>query len=165
MNDGSYRCPSSQQGYSPFSTWTRGLAWAILGYAEQLEFLRSLIDEEIETEIYFHGRRPTSPDLARMWKRLRRQHAVVAKTPEDIRFWMLRAATVTADFYIENSCADGVPMWDTGAPNLHRLGDYVSKCSDPCNQHEPVDSSAAAIVAQGLIRLGNYFTNTGDRKN
>ena len=31
LNDGSYRCPNSQQGYSPFSTWTRGLAWAILG--------------------------------------------------------------------------------------------------------------------------------------
>src|SRR6266446_6449563 len=39
VNDGSYRCPNSQQGASPFSTWTRGLAWAILGYAEQLEFL------------------------------------------------------------------------------------------------------------------------------
>jgi len=24
LNDGSYRCPSSQQGFSPFSTWTRG---------------------------------------------------------------------------------------------------------------------------------------------
>jgi hypothetical protein len=35
-NDGSYRCPNSQQGYSPFSTWTRGLAWAMCGFAEQL---------------------------------------------------------------------------------------------------------------------------------
>ena len=39
---GVFRCPSSQQGYSPFSTWTRGLAWAMLGFAEQLEFIRSL---------------------------------------------------------------------------------------------------------------------------
>src|SRR5580693_1740421 len=38
-NDGQYRCPNSQQGYSPFSTWTRGLAWAMCGFAEQLEFL------------------------------------------------------------------------------------------------------------------------------
>ena len=37
--NGTYRGPSSQQGYSPFSTWTRGLAWAMLGFAEQLEFL------------------------------------------------------------------------------------------------------------------------------
>ena len=40
-NDGNARCPSSQQGYSPFTTWTRGLAWAILGFAEQLEFLHA----------------------------------------------------------------------------------------------------------------------------
>ena len=32
--NGTYRGPSSQQGYSPFSTWTRGLAWAMLGFAE-----------------------------------------------------------------------------------------------------------------------------------
>src|SRR6266545_3981033 len=38
VNDGNYRCPNSQQGYSPFSTWTRGLAWAMCGFAEQLEF-------------------------------------------------------------------------------------------------------------------------------
>ena len=26
VSDGSYRCPGTQQGWSPFSTWTRGLA-------------------------------------------------------------------------------------------------------------------------------------------
>jgi unsaturated chondroitin disaccharide hydrolase len=41
--DGQFRCPSSQQGYSPRTTWTRGLAWAILGFAEQLEFLDQFI--------------------------------------------------------------------------------------------------------------------------
>ena len=31
-NDGAFRCRSSQQGYSPFSTWTReDSAWAMLG--------------------------------------------------------------------------------------------------------------------------------------
>src|SRR5262249_5058074 len=39
---GSYRGPSSQQGYSPFTTWTRGLAWAMLGFAEQIEFLQTM---------------------------------------------------------------------------------------------------------------------------
>ena len=29
VNDGNFRCPNSQQGYTGFSTWTRGLAWAI----------------------------------------------------------------------------------------------------------------------------------------
>src|SRR6266702_6790649 len=47
VNDGTYRCPNSQQGYSPFSTWTRGLAWAILGYAEQLEFLGTLRPRDV----------------------------------------------------------------------------------------------------------------------
>src|SRR6266478_1779337 len=49
VNDGTYRCPNSQQGYSPFSTWTRGLAWAVLGYAEQLEFLATLKDQATTT--------------------------------------------------------------------------------------------------------------------
>jgi unsaturated chondroitin disaccharide hydrolase len=128
--NGVFRCPNSQQGYSPFSTWTRGLAWAICGFAEQIEWLRTVA-------------RP-------------------AKEKVDA---CLRAARATADFYIENSCRDGVPMWDTGAPNLHRLGNYLGKCSDPFNEWEPVDSSAAAIAAQGFIRLGNYLANNGDRKN
>jgi hypothetical protein len=76
-----------------------------------------------------------------------------------------RAASATADFYIANSCMDGIPMWDTGAPNLHRLGNYLNKPADPFNPWEPVDSSAAAIAAQGLVRLGNYLLVKGDKKN
>jgi hypothetical protein len=34
--------------------------------------------------------------------------------------------------------------------------------SDPFNHHEPVDSSSAAIGAQGLLRLGRYLTARGD---
>ena len=48
-NDGRYRCPSTQQGYSPFSTWTRGLAWVMCGYPEQLELLFELPDESLES--------------------------------------------------------------------------------------------------------------------
>jgi unsaturated chondroitin disaccharide hydrolase len=156
-NNGDYRCPNSQQGYSGFSTWTRGLAWAILGFAEQLELLRSLTDNEIETAGVFQGSRPDNAKLARWIKRMR-THILNggAMAPDAIRNWMQRAATVTADFYLAHSCADGIPMWDTGAPNLHRLpASYVNKPADPFNQFEPVDSSAAAIAAQGLIRLGN----------
>jgi unsaturated chondroitin disaccharide hydrolase len=118
-NDGKYRCPNSQQGYSPFSTWSRGLAWAICGFAEELEFLA------------------TQPNV-----------------PAEVVEVFRKAAVATADLYIEESCADGIPMWDFGAPNLHRLGDYRAKTADPYNKWEPVDSSAAAIAAQGLIRLG-----------
>ena len=42
-----YRGPSTQQGYSPFSTWTRGLAWAMLGFAEELEFLATESDDAL----------------------------------------------------------------------------------------------------------------------
>jgi hypothetical protein len=77
----------------------------------------------------------------------------------------LEAARATADFYLANSCTDGIPMWDTGAPDLHRLGEYLSKPADPFNRWEPVDSSAAAIAAQGLVRLGNYLLGRGDEKS
>lgn len=127
LKDGTFRCPNSQQGYSPFSTWTRGLAWAILGFAEQLEFLRTM---------------PRNED-----KHVSKSIAA-----------FLEAALATADFYIANACADGVPMWDTGAPDLHRLGDYLSRPANPFNRWEPVDSSAAVIASQGLLRLGNYLS-------
>ena len=128
-NDGNYRCPSTQQGYSPFTTWTRGLAWIITGYAEQLEFFDTLSEADLEP---FGGY-----DLATAH--------------------MCKAAEATADFYIENTAQDGIPYWDTGAPGLAELGDYLTAPADPFNDLEPVDSSAAAITAQGLIRLGNYL--------
>jgi unsaturated chondroitin disaccharide hydrolase len=120
VNDGRYRCPSTQQGYSPFSTWTRGLAWAMLGFSELLEWLASL---------------PEPPDVAPL----------------------LRAASVTCDFYIEHAASDGIPYWDTGAPGLVQLGAWRDHPADPYNQFEPVDSSAAAIAAQGLLRLGRHL--------
>jgi hypothetical protein len=145
LNDGQYRCPNSQQGYSPFSTWTRGLAWAILGFAEQLEFL---------------GQVPAS-ELNNAGQKRRASHRHVRATILD---HFKRAAVVTAEFFLTNSCADGIPMWDTGAPHLHRLGDFLNQPADPFNPWEPVDSSAAAIAAQGLLRLGNYLADAGDKR-
>ncbi len=75
-----------------------------------------------------------------------------------------KAARATADFCIEQAtAADGIPYWDTGAPNLHRLGEWRSRNAEPFNEHEPVDSSAAAIAAQGLLRLGRYVGGGGSR--
>ncbi|MBN2508518.1 MAG: glycoside hydrolase family 88 protein [Verrucomicrobia bacterium] len=162
VNNGSFRCPNSQQGYSPFSTWTRGLAWAILGFAEQLEFFRILSEQTLEEALHDGDRRPTNRDAPRGGRRLRKPAEGTALQPRSIRRWMLRAATVTADYYLATACADGIPMWDTGAPNLHRLGDYGSRAADPFNAWEPVDSSAAAIAAQGLVRLGHYLAGQGD---
>jgi len=144
VHDGHYRCPNSQQGYSPFSTWTRGLAWAILGFAEELEFFKA----------FGHRVREPADDLSS-------RGVTNAASAKRI---LHKAAAATADFYLENSCADGVPMWDTSAPKLHRLGNHLDKPADPFNAWEPVDSSAAAIAAQGLVRLGNYLTAEGEKK-
>ena len=52
---GVFRCPNSQQGYAPFSTWTRGLAWAICGFSEQLEFL-SMVPQSVFEDVTAGGR-------------------------------------------------------------------------------------------------------------
>jgi unsaturated chondroitin disaccharide hydrolase len=134
--DGQYRCPNSQQGYTGFSTWTRGLAWAMLGFAEELEAFQLISDKETGIP----GGMEAFTDM------------------------MLKAAQATCDFFIENTPVDGIPYWDTGAPNLYRLGNYLEKPADPYNAWEPVDSSAAAIAAQGLLRLGNYLSKNNREK-
>lgn len=133
-NDGNFRCPNSQQGYTGFSTWTRGLGWAMVGFAEELEFLKIISETELEV---FGGKEK--------WEKL-----------------MLKGAKATCDFFIANTPVDGIPYWDTGAPNLHRLGNYLERKAEPFNDFEPVDSSAAAIGAQGLLRLGKYLAQKGE---
>ena len=150
---GVFRCPNSQQGYSPFSTWTRGQAWAICGFAEQLEFISTLRRDELSES-------PNSAAQRKMGTRVTRPSGGGGAVTT-----FLKAALATADHYLDNCCTDGIPMWDTGVPNLHRLANYANKSSDPYNAWEPVDSSAAAIAAQGLIRLGNYLVASGDKNN
>ena len=133
-NNGHFRCPNSQQGYTGFTTWTRGLAWAITGFAEQLEYLDSI----------------TTGDLPEGYSIM------------EIRSTYLRAAKATCDFFILNTPTDGIPYWDTGAPGLAAMKNYLDKPSDPFNDFEPVDSSAAAIAAQGLLRLGRYLQDKDD---
>ena len=141
VESGAYRCPNSQQGYSPFSTWTRGLAWILLGFTEQLEFLSELPENE------FNGLKAGTIQVKQAF--LERFTAV---------------SEAVADFYIEYTPADGIPYWDTGAPGLAHMGDYLNRPADPFNEHEPVDSSAAAIAAQGLLRLGHYLSLVGRQK-
>jgi unsaturated chondroitin disaccharide hydrolase len=132
---GTYRGPSTQQGYSPFSTWTRGLAWAMLGFAEELEFLAMVPDAELEAA----GGRAAIDAL------------------------MLDTARATCDHYIEDvTAADGIPYWDAGAPGLASLAGWRDRPADPFNDVEPVDSSAAAIGAQGLLRLARVLAARGD---
>src|SRR4029434_10479908 len=115
--NGSYRGPNTQQGYSPFTTWTRGLAWAMLGFAEEIEFLAVMSDDALA--------------------------ACGGRAAVDAM--MLDAARATCDHYIEIAAADGVPYWDAGAPGLAALHDWRDRPADPVNDLEPVDSSAAAL--------------------
>lgn len=135
-NDGNYRCPSTQQGYSPFTTWTRGLAWVVLGFAEQLEFLDSLDDQALTSV----GDR------------------------SQIESMMHKGAQASSDFFINEASTDGIPYWDSGAPGLAHMGDYRSRPAEPHNAFEPVDSSAAAIACQGLLRLGRRLQRRGERE-
>src|SRR5262249_28730983 len=84
LTDGRYRCPGTQQGYSPFTTWTRGLAWMLLGAAEEAEFLATVDDAALAAQ----GGRDGALDM------------------------LLRAAEATADYYIATTPVDGVPYWD-----------------------------------------------------
>ena len=131
--NGTYRGPSTQQGYSPFSTWTRGLAWAMLGFAEQLEFIETVPDEACQA----CGGRGAIDAL------------------------LLEAARATCDHYLDVAAADGVPYWDAGAPGLAALDGWRERPADPFNPHEPVDSSAAAIAAQALLRLARVLERRG----
>lgn len=137
VNDGNFRCVNTQQGYSAYSTWTRGLAWAILGFSELLEFLNAVPDHELEP---WGGKM----QMEETW---------------------LKAARATCTFYIQHTPLDGIPYWDTGAPGLALMGNYLEKNADPFNAFEPVDSSAAAIAAQGLLRLGMYLGTKGQEED
>jgi hypothetical protein len=97
----------------------------MLGFAEQLEFVTTLEAAGLD--------------------------AFGALAPVDAM--MLDAARATCDHYIEIAAADGVPYWDAGAPGLAALEGWRDRPADPFNDQEPVDSSAAAIAAQGLLRL------------
>lgn len=85
----------TSQGYSDNSTWSRGQAWAILGF----------------TLAYGHTQEPL----------------------------FLSTAQRVANYFLSRLPADHVPLWDFDAP-----------------ANEPYkDSSAAAIAANGLLRLAD----------
>ncbi|MDP3176380.1 MAG: hypothetical protein Q8M76_00665, partial [Spirochaetaceae bacterium] len=111
--NGSYRCPSSQQGYSPYTTWTRGLAWIMLGFAEELEFAAGLSDAEVAACGI-----PCFPDAKSVLERF------------------MEVARAVCDFYVESTPPDGVPYWDTGGPRMAELRDAANRPADPCNPFE-----------------------------
>ena len=141
-NDGRHRCPSTQQGYSPFTTWTRGLSWIVCGFAEQLEFLDTVDSDAL--------------------KRIPEGQTEALPGRDELIGIYRRAAESAAEWHIRHSFTDGMVYWDAGAPGIPADPGYDSKSSDPYNDHEPIDSSAAAITAQGMLRLGNWLAGRGE---
>ena len=94
---GTYRGPSTQQGYSPF---THLDARAGLGDARLRRSRSSSSTRCREAAFAQAGERP----------------AVAAM--------MLDAARATCDHYIDIAAADGVPYWDDGAPGLAQMRDW-----------------------------------------
>jgi hypothetical protein len=135
---GSYRYSTTQQGFSPFSTWTRGLAWALLGLAEIGEYLDSLPEDSFSA-ISIDG----------------------METKRDVVDRVLSAAKIVGDFYIEHSCVNGIPYWDTAAPGI-QCDERRYEEPDPYTANEPVDSAAAAIAAQGFMILGRHLEERSD---
>ena len=79
------------------------------GFAEELEFIASLGDQELEQ---IGGR-------------------------EKVEGMMARAAEATCDYYLEQAAQDGIPYWDTGAPGLAQLGDWRTRPADwPATRYE-----------------------------
>ena len=134
VNDGNFRCPNSQQGYSGLPPGQEALHGPC---ADLLKNLNGLIPLKKQILEALDGRK--------IFCRL------CLKQPELSVISILKIAPT-----------DGVPYWDTGAPDLYKLGDYLNKPADPFNDFEPVDSSAAAIAAQGLLRLGRYLQQNGE---
>ena len=124
--DGRYRCPSTQQGYSPFTTWTRGLAWIMPGYASSWNICSS--------------QRPGFGAVGR-----------AGQAGDDDSEAARAAATTT--WKTRRPWRSVLGYGSTGPDASARL----SAAGRSTNDYEPVDSSAAAIAAQGLLRLGCFL--------
>lgn len=138
VTNGTYRCANVQQGYSPFTTWTRGLAWILCGYPELIEYLAT-VDESVFKDLM--------PDIY--------------PDKQSVLDRFVDVTEAVGEFYIDNCTPDGIVFWDSGAPGLAQMGDCLSRRSDPFNEFEPVDSSSAAICAQGFLRIGRFLEHNG----
>ncbi|KAK0458562.1 glycoside hydrolase family 88 protein [Desarmillaria tabescens] len=103
---GAVRDKRTSQGYSDSSTWSRGQAWAVYGFAN--------------TSVY-------------NWTGNNNY---------------LKTARHAATYFLNTLPPDGIVPWDFNAPVANR----------------PADSSAATIVATGLLLLSKVETDTASKK-
>ncbi|RSL78302.1 hypothetical protein CEP51_008306 [Fusarium floridanum] len=118
------------QGYSNESTWSRGQAWAILGYAQTYQWTKDkmFLDAACGLAEYFLHRLETSPSC------------VQVPVKEEL-------SGISLDHEGNPNRFKGrfVPLWDFDAP--------IQNPSEPLR-----DSSAGVIAANGMLLLSQILT-------
>ncbi|KAL4867198.1 hypothetical protein BDV12DRAFT_198408 [Aspergillus spectabilis] len=120
------------QGYDNNSTWARGQAWAILGYAQTYMWTRdtTFLDAACGTAEYFLHRLETAPSCVEIDIEPPSQYRLVARGRE-----------------VKRTKGRHVPLWDFDAP----VGP-----ADPLR-----DSSAGVIAANGMVILFQALVSLG----
>ncbi|KAL3462485.1 Six-hairpin glycosidase-like protein [Aspergillus heterothallicus] len=129
---GNLRWRWTAQGYANESTWARGQAWAILGYAQTYLWTKdtTFLDAACGVAEYFLHRLATSPPCVEIER----------DTIEDNVFLDIGTRKPTKGRH--------VPLWDFDAP---------VDPSDPLR-----DSSAGVIAANGLLILSQALISSGN---
>ncbi|KAL4905645.1 hypothetical protein BDW74DRAFT_178013 [Aspergillus multicolor] len=131
-SDGSLKWRWTAQGYDNESTWARGQAWAILGYAQTYMWTKDTVflDAACGTAEYFLHRLATAPSCVEI-------------TIDDIAGDRINGSVGNRTRTIGRH----VPLWDFDAP------------VDPSSPLR--DSSAGVIAANGMVVLFQALTSIG----
>jgi len=139
LGSGRFLRQSTQQGYKPESTWSRGLAWAIYGFtaAHRLSDEFEFLDTARECADYYLRRTPAPEPFAKGGKSGKETTSIALKE-------------------VQARLAHGPPVAGQG---LVPLWDYDAPVDVP-----PLwDSSAAAITASGLFDLAEQVTDAAEQ--
>ncbi|KAL4940085.1 hypothetical protein BDV06DRAFT_230603 [Aspergillus oleicola] len=129
---GALKWRRTAQGYSNESTWARGQAWAILGYAQTYMWTKDpiFLDAACGCAEYFLQRLAISPSGVEIDLE---PFSAYTAIPDDHKRW--------------GGTGRSVPLWDFNAP---------VDCTEPLR-----DSSAGVIAANGMIILFQALMSLG----